>query len=92
MTTETLDGPASAPHFAAPPAVWAPPGDVVLDVRAVVRDLGTTVKTRVLHSVDLVIREREFVSLTGASGASNGRRRGAGAQIQGIDAWPRHGP
>src|SRR6185437_12480504 len=37
--------------------------------RGVVRDLGTAVKTRVLHDVNLAIREGELVSLTGFSGS-----------------------
>jgi lipoprotein-releasing system ATP-binding protein len=41
----------------------------VLECRAVVRELGAAVKTRVLENIDLVVREREFVSLTGASGS-----------------------
>lgn len=45
------------------------PGAVVLETRGVIRDLGATVKTRVLSGIDLVIREREFVALTGASGS-----------------------
>jgi len=45
------------------------PGDVVIKTNGVVRDLGTTVKNRVLSGIDLVIREREFVALTGASGS-----------------------
>jgi lipoprotein-releasing system ATP-binding protein len=44
-------------------------GDVVLETRGLVRDLGATVKTRVLHGIDLAVREGEFVSLTGFSGS-----------------------
>jgi lipoprotein-releasing system ATP-binding protein len=45
------------------------PGNVVLETKNLVRDLGAAVKTRVLSGIDLVIREREFVALTGASGS-----------------------
>lgn len=45
------------------------PGAVVLETRGLIRDLGTTVKNRVLSGIDLTIREREFVALTGASGS-----------------------
>ena len=53
----------------APRAPWPAPGAAVLETRALVRDLGAEVKTRVLHGIDLVVREREFVSLTGLSGS-----------------------
>lgn len=45
------------------------PGEVVLETRALGRELGAAVKTRVLSGIDLSIREREFVSLTGLSGS-----------------------
>jgi lipoprotein-releasing system ATP-binding protein len=45
------------------------PGRVLLEVHGLVRDLGTTVKTRVLHGIDLTVHEGEFVALTGASGS-----------------------
>jgi lipoprotein-releasing system ATP-binding protein len=48
---------------------YPPPGEVVLECREVVRDLGTTVKTRVLHGIDLDIHSGEFVALTGLSGS-----------------------
>jgi lipoprotein-releasing system ATP-binding protein len=41
----------------------------VIETRSLVRDLGAAVKTRVLTGIDLVIREGEFVSLTGLSGS-----------------------
>jgi lipoprotein-releasing system ATP-binding protein len=41
----------------------------VLETRGLVRDLGTDVKTRVLHGIDLTIHAGEFVSLTGFSGS-----------------------
>src|SRR6185312_1907321 len=44
-------------------------GAVVLEAKGLVRDLGAEVKTRVLHGVDLAIREGELVSLTGLSGS-----------------------
>jgi lipoprotein-releasing system ATP-binding protein len=48
---------------------YEPPGEVVVQCREVVRDLGTTVLTRVLHGIDLTIRSGEFVALTGLSGS-----------------------
>jgi lipoprotein-releasing system ATP-binding protein len=48
---------------------WPDPGGVVLEARGLCRELGTTVKTPVLTSIDLAIHEREFVSLTGFSGS-----------------------
>jgi lipoprotein-releasing system ATP-binding protein len=51
------------------PRAWPAPGAVVLETRGLVRDLGAAVKTRILHGIDLVIREREFVALTGFSGS-----------------------
>ncbi len=48
---------------------YPPAGEVVLECRALVRDLGTAVKTRVLQGIDLVIRAGEFVALTGLSGS-----------------------
>ncbi len=44
----------------------APPA---LEARALVRDLGDEVKTRILHGVDLAIAPGEFVSVTGPSGS-----------------------
>jgi lipoprotein-releasing system ATP-binding protein len=41
----------------------------VLEARGLVRDLGSEVKTRVLHGIDVTVHEREFVSLTGLSGS-----------------------
>ncbi len=52
-----------------PPVCWPHPGEVVLEARGLGRELGTTVKTRVLECIELQIREREFVSLTGFSGS-----------------------
>jgi lipoprotein-releasing system ATP-binding protein len=52
-----------------PRAPWPEKGAVVLETRALVRELGTTVKTPVLTGIDLSIREREFVTLTGFSGS-----------------------
>jgi lipoprotein-releasing system ATP-binding protein len=54
------DGPISA---------YPEPGAIVIETKGLVRELGATVKTRVLSGIDLVIREREFVALTGASGS-----------------------
>jgi len=48
---------------------WPPAGAIVLETRGLVRDLGTTVKSRILDGIDLTIREGEFVSLTGFSGS-----------------------
>lgn len=53
----------------APRGPYPEPGSVVLETRGLIRDLGTTVKNRVLAGIDLTIREREFVALTGASGS-----------------------
>lgn len=51
-------------------ATWPPHGEVLIETRKLVRDLGSdAVKTRILHSIDLVVREGEFVSLTGLSGS-----------------------
>jgi lipoprotein-releasing system ATP-binding protein len=61
--------PSSRPVEALPRLPWGAPGDPVLETRALRRDLGAAVKTRVLDGIDLVIREREFVSLTGLSGS-----------------------
>jgi lipoprotein-releasing system ATP-binding protein len=47
---------------------WPAPGKPVLETRGVVRELGA-LRSRVLHGIDLVIREGEFVSLTGFSGS-----------------------
>ena len=55
--------------WTSPRAAYPAAGELVLETRGVVRDLGTTVKTQVLQGIDLVIREREFVSLTGPSGS-----------------------
>lgn len=43
--------------------------DSVLSVRAVVREFGTQVKTRVLHGIDLQLRRGEFSALIGPSGS-----------------------
>jgi len=48
---------------------WPEPGRVVLSVEGLTRELGTVVKTPVLLGIDLAIRGREFVSLTGLSGS-----------------------
>jgi lipoprotein-releasing system ATP-binding protein len=61
--------PSSALHFHHPPRPWPAPGNLVLETRALTRELGTTVKTPVLTGIDLSIREGEFVSLTGFSGS-----------------------
>ena len=50
-------------------AVWPPLGGPLLETRGLVREFGTEVKTRVLHGLDLVIREGEFIALTGISGS-----------------------
>jgi lipoprotein-releasing system ATP-binding protein len=55
--------------WTSPRAAYPQPGEPVLETRGVSRELGATVKTQVLQGIDLVIREREFVSLTGASGS-----------------------
>jgi lipoprotein-releasing system ATP-binding protein len=41
----------------------------VLECRDLVRELGTTVKTRVLDGVSVALGRREFVAITGASGS-----------------------
>lgn len=60
-TGSASDAPVRAP--------WPAPGEVVLETRQLVRDLGAAVKTRILHDIDLTVREGEFVSLTGFSGS-----------------------
>ncbi len=40
-----------------------------LETRQLVRDLGTEVRTRILHGIDLTVAPGEFVSLTGPSGS-----------------------
>jgi lipoprotein-releasing system ATP-binding protein len=57
------------PWSTRPRLPWPEQGSVVLEAHELVRDLGTEVKTRVLHGVDLTVRERELVSLTGLSGS-----------------------
>src|SRR5689334_9545285 len=52
-----------------PTEPWPEVGKVVLRTRALCRELGTALKNRVLSDVDLEIREREFVSITGFSGS-----------------------
>jgi lipoprotein-releasing system ATP-binding protein len=51
------------------PTPWPPAGKPVIETRGLVREFGTEVKTRVLFGIDLVIREGEFVALTGLSGS-----------------------
>ena len=53
----------------APRLPWPEPGEVILSVEGLTRELGTVVKTPVLLGIDLHIRTREFVSLTGLSGS-----------------------
>ncbi|HET9930482.1 MAG TPA: ABC transporter ATP-binding protein [Polyangiaceae bacterium] len=48
---------------------WPEVGPVVLKTRGLCRELGTDVKNRVLIDVDLEVRAREFVSITGFSGS-----------------------
>lgn len=55
--------------FETPHLPWPAPGEVVLSVDGLTRELGTVVKTPVLLGIDLAIRAREFVSLTGLSGS-----------------------
>jgi lipoprotein-releasing system ATP-binding protein len=50
-------------------APWPPPGGKLIETRGLVKEFGTELKTRVLHGLDLVIHEREFVALTGLSGS-----------------------
>ncbi|HEX9294527.1 MAG TPA: ABC transporter ATP-binding protein [Polyangiaceae bacterium] len=50
-------------------APWPPAGQPVIETRGLVREFGTEVKTRVLHGIELTIREGEFVALTGLSGS-----------------------
>jgi lipoprotein-releasing system ATP-binding protein len=57
-------------HWANQPRLpWPEPREVVLQATGLVRDLGTEVKTRVLHGIDLSVRAGELVSLTGLSGS-----------------------
>jgi lipoprotein-releasing system ATP-binding protein len=71
----SIEGPSSAsfeprgPASARSDEPYSPPGEPVLECHELVRDLGTTVKTRVLEGIDLTIREGEFVALTGLSGS-----------------------
>ena len=52
---------------------WQALGAPMLECRGVVRELGGAgVKTRVLDQIDLVVREREFVSLTGLTTTNSG--------------------
>jgi lipoprotein-releasing system ATP-binding protein len=70
--TPDLEPPGSAPGSArplTPVRPWPAAGEVVLEARGLVRDLGAEVKTRVLQGIDLTIHEGEFVSLTGFSGS-----------------------
>jgi lipoprotein-releasing system ATP-binding protein len=48
---------------------WPELGEKLIETRALVKEFGTEVKTRVLHGLDLVIHEGEFVALTGLSGS-----------------------
>jgi lipoprotein-releasing system ATP-binding protein len=48
---------------------WPALGGKLIETRGLVREFGTEVKTRVLHGLDLVIHEGEFVALTGISGS-----------------------
>ncbi len=57
------------PRPLGPRLPWPAQGGTVLETSGLVRDLGAQVKTRVLTGIDLVVREREFVSLTGFSGS-----------------------
>jgi lipoprotein-releasing system ATP-binding protein len=50
-------------------STWPPLGATVIETRGLVREFGSEVKTRVLHGLDVVIREGEFVALTGISGS-----------------------
>lgn len=56
-------------RFDAPHLPWPEPGEVVLTTEGLTRELGTLVKTPVLLGIDLAIRARELVSLTGLSGS-----------------------
>ena len=66
--TEDAPPPSSMPFGAPSQRPWPEAGRVVLETRSLVRELGL-MKTRVLIDVNLVVREREFVSLTGFSGS-----------------------
>jgi len=61
--------PSSRPLPSGPLLPWPEPGAVVLETRDLMRELGTTVMTRVLDGINLTVREGEFVSLTGLSGS-----------------------
>jgi lipoprotein-releasing system ATP-binding protein len=60
---------APAHEFQSPPAPWPEPGEVILSVEGLTRELGTVVKTPVLMGIDVAIRAGQFVSLTGLSGS-----------------------
>jgi lipoprotein-releasing system ATP-binding protein len=67
--TPDLEAVPSSRQILTPQRPWPEMGALVLETRGLVRDLGTTVKTRVLHGIDLRVHEGEFVSLTGFSGS-----------------------
>jgi lipoprotein-releasing system ATP-binding protein len=68
-SSEAVPSSERMPWSTRPRLPWPEPGALVLEARALVRDLGTEVKTRVLHGVDVSVREGELVSLTGLSGS-----------------------
>lgn len=43
--------------------------DVLIRTQGITKDFGDKVKTRVLHGIDLEIREGEFTAMLGASGS-----------------------
>jgi lipoprotein-releasing system ATP-binding protein len=70
MNRPPLDSaPPSGAADAGERTAWPAAGEPVLECQGVVRELGTAVKTRVLDAIELRVREREFVSLTGLSGS-----------------------
>jgi lipoprotein-releasing system ATP-binding protein len=70
MSVAQSSADASADASANARSAWPAPGEVVLQTRSLVRDLGSGAgTTRVLTDIDLTVREGEFVSLTGLSGS-----------------------
>ena len=61
--------PPPPPPASSPRSAWAHQGAPIIEAAGVVKELGTEIKTRVLHDIDLLVHEREFLALTGFSGS-----------------------
>jgi putative ABC transport system ATP-binding protein len=59
----------AATHDLAPAVTSPAPDDVVIDLRDVVKEYPGDPPTRVLHGVDLVVRQRELLAIVGPSGS-----------------------